>query len=275
MWDVVDDFSAEVGQAYRQAEADLVRRDATQRQSLLHSLLTGMATDHDLTFAAEILDFPRSGPYVVAVADPRGASSTSGRALAAALTSRHISSEWLNREERLVGLVAPRTVSSALIAEYLAASGRHRIGLSPPTDELAQVPVAYRHAELALQSIPPGRAEVASLDDRLEDALLLASPELARRLARNVLGPLLDLHEQERLILVRTLRAHVDFGGSLAEVATRLSCHRNTVTNRLRRIQDLTGMSPSDSRQLTRLALALQASDLLSIEGGTRTGSRP
>jgi hypothetical protein len=57
-----------------------------------------------------------------------------------------------------------------------------RTGLSPAMNELTEVPNGLRLAELAVHTAPPGANEVVSLDDRLPEALLIKSPELARRL---------------------------------------------------------------------------------------------
>jgi hypothetical protein len=272
VWQVIDDYSAEVGHAYRQAEAEILRASATQRQSLLHSLLTGMATDAELSFAAEMLDFPAVGPYVVAVADPQGDTSITGRTLAAALTSRHVRSEWLAREERLVGLLAPRGLSTSVVGKLLSSSGRFRIGISPPTDDLRTVSVAYRHADIALKAIPRGRLEVASLDDRLVEALLVASPELSRRLTNRVLGAILDLQKPERDVLLETLVALLRTPGSLGEVAASMHCHRNTVINRINRIEDLTGLAISHKQDWILLGVALQA---LELDPAAVAGAKP
>jgi hypothetical protein len=263
VWEIIDFYSDEVGRAYRQTERAILRRDETQRQTMMRSLLSGIVSPADLPHANEILGLPRSGPYMVAVADPQGDTSTSGRALGAALSVRSIPSEWLSSNDRLVGLIAPRRADAATVGRHLMASGSLRIGMSPPVDDLALVPGAYRQAELALRCIRPNRLEAVSLDDRLMPALLVASPELGRRLARNVLGGLLDLPPVERDLLLRTLRTYIDAGGSVSATAGLLFCHRNTVFRRIGAIQDLTGLSPADPRGVAQLALALEAQELL------------
>jgi len=94
---------------------------------------------------------------------------------------------------------------------------------------------------------------------------LVASPDLAQRLVRRALGPVLDLSTSERGTLLRTLRLYLELGGSVAKVADKVPCHRNTVFNRLTKIQDLTGLSPVEPWEMTELALALLATELLGI----------
>lgn len=262
VWEMTDFYSSVVGTAYQRAQAELHRRDATQRQTVLHGLLTGTASDTDLSLAADVLNLTDSGPFMVAVVDPGG---DTGDSLAAPLSAQGVRSEWLHHQDRLVGLLSPPRAGCPASRRVLAASGSLRAGLSPEVESLRQVASAYRLAELAFKAIPPDRVEVASLDDRIASVLLIASPDLAQRLVRRALGPILDLSASERGILLRTLRLYLDLGGSVAKVAGSVPCHRNTVFNRLTRIQDLTGLSPTEPREMTELALALQATDLLGI----------
>ncbi|MGH7639434.1 MAG: PucR family transcriptional regulator [Candidatus Dormibacteria bacterium] len=267
VWEMTDLYSSEVAFAYQRAQAELHHRDATQRQTLLHALFTGTASDTDLSQAPDILSLGPAGPFLVGVAE---SSRETGDSLAAALRAQGIRSEWLARQDRLVGLLSPSRPGCPASRAVLAASGSLRAGLSPEVESLRQVATAYRLAELALKAIPPGKVEVASLDDRIASVLLVASPDLAQRLVRRALGPILDPATGDRGPLLRTLRLYLDSGGSVAKVAQRVPCHRNTVFNRLTRIQDLTGLSPAEPREMTELCLALQAIDLLGI-GPTRT----
>ena len=53
----------------------------------------------------------------------------------------------------------------------------------------------------------------------------------------------------------------------LTAVARRLRCHRNTVSNRIARLRDCVGMQPADPRATAELMLALQAVELVGVEG--------
>lgn len=261
VWEMTDLYSSEVGSAYQRTQGELHRRDATQRQMVLQALLSGTATETEVSLAADVLNLAACGPFLVAVADPGGET---GDSLAAALSAEGVGSEWLQRQDLLVGLLHPRAGGPAS-RRCGTAMGRLRAGLSPEVESLRQVAFAYRLAELAFKAIPPDRLEVASLDDRLTSVLLVASPDLAQRLVRRALGPVLDLSSGEQGILLRTLRLYLDCDGSVAKVASSVPCHRNTVFNRLTRIQDLTGLSPTVPREMTQLALALQATELLPL----------
>jgi DNA-binding PucR family transcriptional regulator len=74
-----------------------------------------------------------------------------------------------------------------------------------------------------------------------------------------VLGPVLELGEADRETLLNTLATWLDGGGSASRAAGYLYCHRNTVFNRLRRVEQLTSRSLQRPWDVVELALALQA----------------
>jgi hypothetical protein len=265
VWELIDVQSKEVSDTYRRAEAETLSRDATRRQALLQSILSGTASQGDLALAPKVLDLPGSGPYVVAVAggvEKHWLSRDPADALAAA----GIASSWLVRAEQAVGIIAIADHSVDEVKATMSASAPARVGLSPPVAELDQIAGGFILADLALRSIPIGRQRVGALDDHLSAALLVASPQLARRLAHRVLGPMAELPAWESEILLRTLRTYLDLGGSVASVATATHCHRNTVMHRMRRIGDLTGLSAAHPDQAGELRLALLATELLEVE---------
>nr|WP_246377267.1 helix-turn-helix domain-containing protein [Nocardioides ginsengisegetis] len=104
-----------------------------------------------------------------------------------------------------------------------------------------------------------GEPGVAAFDDRLPEALLLTSPEVAGRLVAVWLGPLLTLPAGEQASLLATLDAWVATGGSTTHTAARVHCHRNTVINRLRRVARLVGRESLDGVPPLELGLALRA----------------
>ncbi|MFE0125635.1 PucR family transcriptional regulator [Streptomyces parvus] len=131
-------------------------------------------------------------------------------------------------------------------------------GVSPVVGSLAELGAARRLAGTALLTCEPGSREIVRLDERLPAALLVSRPELSTRLLAEVFGPLLTLVPAERSLLVETLEAWLECGGSVGRAAARLGCHRNTVFNRLRRLERLTARSLSRPRELVDLVLALE-----------------
>ncbi|MYW13654.1 PucR family transcriptional regulator, partial [Streptomyces sp. SID2563] len=129
-------------------------------------------------------------------------------------------------------------------------------------DGLAAVGDARRLADTALRACPADGGTVL-LDAHLPAALVVSSPVLGAALADRVLGPLDRLDAADRDVLIDTLTAWFDADGSAPRAGARLYCHRNTVLNRLRRFEQLTGRCLTRPSDATEVSLALAARRLL------------
>ncbi|MDF2509410.1 MAG: PucR family transcriptional regulator, partial [Microbacterium sp.] len=83
-------------------------------------------------------------------------------------------------------------------------------------------------------------------------------PEQTRRIGR-LLDPLRSGDQEPQLI--ETLRVFLATNGAWGESASRLRIHRQTLTARIRRIEDLVGLSLADADDRVAAWLALRASD--------------
>ncbi len=115
----------------------------------------------------------------------------------------------------------------------------------------------------------------AALDERLPEAILVQSPELAQQLVHTWLGSLIDLPEAERTPLMDTLDAWVETSGSAGRTAELVHCHRNTVLNRLRRLSEATGHDLTTGTTPVELVLALRAHRVLGPARTVRRGQAP
>jgi sugar diacid utilization regulator len=149
-------------------------------------------------------------------------------------------------------------------------------GISPVVPGLAELGRARRLAELALRTCPPDATAVVRLDQRMPTALVVSQPELADRLVSDVFGTLLELEPADRAVLLETLDVWLTCEGSAGRAAGRLYCHRNTVFNRLRRLEQLTSRSLARPRDLIEMTLALDAYRLSGHggDGAARAGAR-
>jgi PucR C-terminal helix-turn-helix domain/GGDEF-like domain len=262
VWEVVDATSAQVAAAYHAAEGDLLRADAQRMAALWEGLLHGRAKD--TAFAHEvsrILAVPVEGNHVIVLADA-GAGTKASR-LAQRLAAQDVVSAWQMRADFLVGLLAlPQPAPDGALG-VLRESLTTAAGVSLVVRGLAEVDTAYRQAVLARRTILGDRVEVAVLGERLVDALLLSSPELAGQLVHRWLGDLLAVAPAERGLLLGTLQIWVATGGSIKDTADAAFCHRNTVINRLQRMQAIAGHDFADPSCLAELKLALRAAALL------------
>ena len=240
VWEVVDRSSAQVATAYHDAERNAVRADEQRRTSVWEGLLTGVGEDPGFAFeAARLLEVPVDGRYLVVVAEPASRDTDATRRLRDRLSAARVRSTWQARGASLVGLIVlsqTSTTELAALREVLEV----RAGASSPVAGLGQVHTGFRQAALALRTLRPGD-RLAVLDERLPEAMLVQSPELAQQLVRTWLGSLLDLPHPDRTPLLDTLEAWVETSGSAGRTAELVHCHRNTVLNRLRRLSEVTG----------------------------------
>ncbi|MFC4001332.1 PucR family transcriptional regulator [Prauserella oleivorans] len=262
VWTVVDDASSHVAEAYRTTELQLHRLDDHRRHALVGDLLRGRGRETGFARqAADELGVPADGDYVVFVAE-LAADGTPGLAMPQdVLAGYGVRSVWQPRDQTTVGLVALEHRPLRAVLDVLRAGARARVGVSPAVPGLSEVGTGHDLALLALRTLPAGGSGFAVLDERLPEALVARSPELAGRLLDGVLGPLLRLPEAERDVLLPTLAAWLETNRSAAATATRLYCHRNTVLNRLRRLESLLGRSLYDYKAGLALSLALLAYD--------------
>lgn len=220
---------------------------------LLGPLLAGSAQPHRVRRAARGLGLPERGRYaVVVLGAPAAVPDVDG-------------ARWCWCGEAGVVLLGPAGPAGPIARLVEARVGPG--GVSPVVGGLAELGLARRLAGAALLTCGPGTREIVTLDERLPTALVAGRPELSARLLAEVFGPLLALAPAERALLVGTLEAWLECGGSVGRAAVRLRCHRNTVFNRLRRLERLTSRSLSHPRELVETVLALDALRLSAARG--------
>jgi hypothetical protein len=258
VWRVNDSSSAALVQAYRLEELRMQSHDLGRRHAVLDGLIEGRGGDPAfLRDAASVLGLPESGAVlcVVAPVSPSGADPL--RAPQEALAPHGVGSAWFVRPRDEVGIVALGPRSPQVVLDALRPCAVGRVGVSPVVEGLAAVDAGYRLAHTAARTLAgPG---LAVLDERLPEALLADSPELAPRLVRGALGGLLELPPADRDTLLTTLEELLACGGSPTHAAAALFCHRNTVIYRMRRIEAATGRSIADPRDRLLLTLGVMA----------------
>ncbi|WP_166665620.1 PucR family transcriptional regulator [Kribbella caucasensis] len=260
VWEVVDTTSSQVAAAYHTAERHLVRADERRRSTLWEGLLHGRAKDRAFVQeAATVLDVPVDGPYTVVAIDNLIDDDCTTASLKRRLAGVRVRSAWQVRAHTVVGLLALGTDSPDTVLRSLRDMVHAPAGLSNVVSGLANVDAAYRMAMLARRTLPAGEVGVASLTERLPEALLLSAPELAEQLVEPWLVPLMTIPAAERQLLLDTLEQWVAAGGSVRRTAELAHCHRNTVINRLHRIHQITGRDLTDAAFQVELGLALRA----------------
>ncbi|MFH0521421.1 PucR family transcriptional regulator [Streptomyces sp. M41] len=262
VWNFVDEHCGLVADAYRQTERRLTRGREYRVRRLAAALLDGSSRIADLSETAEGMRLPERGRYVVvAVAGCRSQGSADVRT---GVLASGVDAYWHAGPEVDYGVVRVGDEGGGaadrdpLVALNLSADGTagRRIGAGSAVTGLAAVGDARRLADLALSICPPEGGTVR-LAEHLPEALVISSPRLGATLAERILGPLLRLEPAERDVLLDTLTAWFACDGSARRAGERLYCHRNTVLNRLRRCEHLTGRSLARPRDVVEIGLAL------------------
>jgi DNA-binding PucR family transcriptional regulator len=125
------------------------------------------------------------------------------------------------------------------------------VGLEVPLREVGR---SAAHAR-ALRGIGnPGSLLAA---DHLPELLLLADPDIAGELRRQVLAPFEKVPQVRREPLLTTLRSWLLHAGNRVAVGRELHVHPQTVSYRMDRTRELVGADLEDPNHRWRLLLAL------------------
>ncbi|MEV4188506.1 helix-turn-helix domain-containing protein [Streptosporangium canum] len=261
VWEAVEQHVTGLMAGYQRAVLEMGRQREDQRRAWFARLLDNDGRNPDVVRdAGQVLGFDLSGRFFVAVADP-GASAEL-RAAATVMTSSGLR---CHRHESPTGdMLVAQPPGRAGVPEktVLGLLRGVRCGVSPPVDELAQVPHAVRLAAAAARAAGPDTEGPQRLEERWLDVFAAHSPELAAELAGRVLGPLAAIGAAERDRLLETVHTHLSGTGSIADTAVALYCHRNTVQHRFARFRDLTGRDVRAPGDAAVVALALRAAVL-------------
>ncbi|WP_328899724.1 helix-turn-helix domain-containing protein [Streptomyces sp. NBC_00441] len=268
VWNFVDEHCGLVADAYRGAERRLAWRRENRHRLMTAALLDGTARVADLPDTAAALSLPEDGRYaVLALRDAR--RSPHGAAHPPLELPAGPDAVWHTGAEAEYAVLSlgradgtdPADALAALAAGLCVPPGA-RAGIGSAVDGLAAVGDARRLADTALR-VCPAEGGTVLLDAHLPAALVVSSPVLGAALADRVLGPLDRLDAADRDVLIDTLTAWFDADGSAPRAGARLYCHRNTVLNRLRRFEQLTGRCLTRPSDATEVSLALAARRLL------------
>jgi hypothetical protein len=254
LWKVVSEHSvAGVGALCRAYDQHTDQRSAGYQ---LDALLNGDNRHVTIESVALAFMLPENGRYSVIVRHPiPGESPVPAADLAPCAGATRII--WRQHGESAVGVVVLGEEPLTKLRDSLPEQEEYRTGVSTAINGLGSLGRTRSLAEIAARTLRgPG---LAFLADRLDVAIVGSRPDLARELQSHVLAPLLAMEEWRREVLLETLEAWLDTDGSTARAAVRLYCHRNTVINRLRRIEQVTNRSLTVPNDLISLSLALRA----------------
>lgn len=262
LWSAHDTFAEEMAAAHRETTMARTLRDERERSALVGALLEGRPMSEPAVWdAADILRLPKRGPFVVVVAESAHLAQEALPGIEARLRARSIGSAWRLMPDEQIGVVRLENPDAdlRLLADTLAASARGRVGISPTYLTVTETAAALRLARIALASTVAGKPHVTMFDEFPLAVAAVSAPDAMGRVRQSVLGPILGLPEEQRTLLLDTLAAWRDNGGSAKAAADVLFCHPNTVRHRLRRIETATKRSLSEPKAAAEVLIALEA----------------
>ncbi len=265
VWSLHEIWVQGMTEAYRTAAHEQALARERERSDLVGAVLDGHLHDgQDLWETVQALRLPHDGRYVVVAAEVLAAGEQEQvRVVENRLSRAGVPSAWRIRpggHAAVAGVAAVRgTAGLEALTGVLSAAWPHRAGISPRFQGLGGARRALRFATLAMAGAPPGSAGVTVFDQAPVAVLAASAPDVIAEVAAAVLGSLNRLPDQERAVLVGTLRTWLASGGSVDTAAKTLFCHPNTVRYRLNRVTEHTGRSLTDPHAVTELTLALQA----------------
>jgi DNA-binding PucR family transcriptional regulator len=151
--------------------------------------------------------------------------------------------------------------SAGSIAEHF---GDGPVVLGPTVADLLAANISARSAIAGLRAAKgwPAAPRPVSSEDLLPERALAGDGHARRELVQEVYLPLVSGWPT----MLETAAAFLEAGGSIEATARALFVHPNTVRYRLRRVAELTGLSPTDVRHAYTLRLALTLGRLMSTE---------
>ena len=236
-------------------------RDETE-QSLRGSLLEELLTRDDLAAEdavrrARRMSCDLSEGAVALCADPGERSA--GRLLAVIAAERP--DALAQAVGRRVYALMPGSVDEA--RRVAARLGRQAVvGLSSRYSDPGDLRRALEEAELVLDVTADGAPPDEGIGGgtyRLLFRVLASHPEEVRSFYEDTVAAVVRYDEQYSTELLTTLEAYLAENCNMNATASAIYAHRHTVSYRLERVRELTGLDPMSSEDRERLGLGLKA----------------
>jgi sugar diacid utilization regulator len=247
---------------YAETQADLLRAQEARRREFLSDLLHGHRRGAEALADAASLGIELLGESRVLVAGRRDPG--------------HDLDD--DAEKRVEDLFAPTPVLTVRIAGDLVVLPLGPADPSAVVEELGDVLVGDGRIHPGLDGIRNRSAEarealsiaratgagpVARFNELVLDRLLRQDPALLAEFVAQVVGVIQSYDARRRTDLLRTLEVWAAEGGRPTAAAEVLHVHPHTVTYRLGRVEELTGLSLSSPDHRLQILLGLRALRLL------------
>jgi hypothetical protein len=255
LWDAFERATTAAVTAYRVEEFALAHADRSRRDRILKTALAGSALT-TWSQLANACGWRGLGKAAVTIAERGGLTPF----LFEDHLGRHgVTSAWFEDAAGPVGFIRVQAEGVDELCRALSKLETGFVAVGPIASDPDDLPRCYELTRLLLRARGRGDGGVVTFTQDPLGPFVAAAPIAASELVQQTLGGVLGLPAAERDGLLATLEVFVEVSGSTAASANRLFCHRNTVLNRLRRIEEVTSFSPSRANDLARLCLALRA----------------
>ena len=252
-------FSREIAfsaaRVYARAAESRGAWDARLQALLVDALLRGDSSDV-LASRAAALGWADAPPVAVVVGRSPGGDITAVlHAVYRAARRSRIEVIGGVHGDRLVVVMGGATDPVATAGALAASFGEGPIVVGPAVPSLDQATESARAALAGFRAAPawPGAPSPVAADDLLPERTLAGDMEARRRLRHDAYGSL----SRAGGGLLDTLDAFFAAGGVLESAARELYVHPNTIRYRLKRVAEVTGLSPLDGRDAFALRMAL------------------
>ncbi len=152
-------------------------------------------------------------------------------------------------------LLLPDSVDVASVQATLGCP----VGVSRPLEYPLRMVEARNEARLALAHASARHPVISYASIQADEPWLPGSIEQARRIYRNVLGPLAEYDREHGSQLEHTLFVFLDSNRSWQKAAKEMNLHKQTLVYRIKRISDITGRSLNRTEDVTILWIAVRA----------------
>ncbi|GAA1580036.1 hypothetical protein GCM10009804_40820 [Kribbella hippodromi] len=169
--------------------------------------------------------------------------------------------------DRLVVVLGGTSKPVEIVQKLAHLFGPGPIVVGPVVKDLTAAVTSARAAIAGLRAAPawPDAPRPVQADELLPERSLSGDGHARRQLATEVYAPLTAGDG----VLLGTVSACLDSGGSIEATARAMFIHANTVRYRLKRVTDLTGYNPLNPRDSFTLRVALTLGRLLNPEPGS------
>ncbi|MFG1905097.1 PucR family transcriptional regulator [Kribbella sp. NPDC048928] len=169
--------------------------------------------------------------------------------------------------DRLVVVLGGTSKPVEIVQKLARWFGPGPIVVGPVVKDLMSAVTSARAAVAGLRAVAawPRAPRPVEADELLPERSLSGDGHARRQLANEVYSPLTAGDG----VLLDTVSAYLDSGGSIEATARALYVHANTVRYRLKRVADLTGYNPLNPRDSFTLRVALTLGRLLTPDASS------